>query len=191
MGEVIMVVEIKENQYFEMENGYFKMPNFFYEACYEMGLTRVERDIYACLIRYQNGSNRNPFPSYKTLKKYTLISKNTTIAEGIRGLEEKGLITVISRGSTQGQSNVYKINYLYPVKEEPTEATGGPIRKSNTTTQKTQQKEIKESTGIIPFRRGVHESIITTTEAEKNLKGFAGVGEDDATISRLGEILGF
>lgn len=112
--------KITNKSYFEMESGYFKVPNFLYELAFEMGLNRVERDIYICLVRYANGSTRNPFPSYKKLKKYTMTTRNDTIAKAIRRLEELGLITVISKGTTQGQSNIYKVNYVYPVKvEEP------------------------------------------------------------------------
>lgn len=110
--------KITKKSYFEMESGYFKAPNFLYELAFEIGLNRVERDIYICLVRYANGSTRNPFPSYKTLKKYTMVKKNDTIAKAIRRLEELGLITVVSKGTTQGKSNVYKVNYVYPVKAE-------------------------------------------------------------------------
>ncbi|WP_404989342.1 helix-turn-helix domain-containing protein [Clostridium culturomicium] len=116
-----MNFKITNKSYFEMEHGFFKVPNFIYELAEDMGLNRVERDIYMCLIRYANGSNRNPFPSYKILKKYTMVKKNDTIAKAIRRLEELGLIAVISKGTTQGQSNVYKVNYVYPVKAEKTE----------------------------------------------------------------------
>lgn len=159
---------INDKTYFEMEQGFFKVPNFIYELCYEMGLTRVERDIYLCLLRFQNGSNRNPFPSYKTLKKYTMVKKNTTISAGIKGLEEKGLIEVISRGTTQGQSNVYKVNYIYPEVIESTsedvEVKTSPIKKKQNTSQQKPQKK-----PYIPVRRGKHDDITTSKEREERL----------------------
>lgn len=159
---------INDKTYFEMEQGFFKIPNFIYELSYEMGLTRVERDIYLCLIRFQNGSNRNPFPSYKTLKKYTMITRNDTISSGIKGLEEKGLIEVISRGTTQGKSNVYKVNYIYPeVIESPSEDVEiktSPIKKKQ---NKSQQKAYSKQ--YIPVRRGKHDDITTSKEMEERL----------------------
>lgn len=163
MGKVI----INNNSYFKMEKGFCKIPNFFYEICFEMGLTRVQRDIYACLIRFQNGSNRNPFPSYKTLKKYTMVQKNSTIADGIRGLEEKGLIEVISRGQTQGQSNIYKVNYVY-YEDDDEMPQKAPQKAMKTLGNKTEpNRNAPARVGKIPFKRGVHAEVVTSKEAEE------------------------
>ena len=183
--KVLENVDINNKSYFEMESGYFKAPNFIYEVAHEMGLSRVERDIYICLIRYANGSNRNPFPSYETLRRYTLVKKSNTIAEAIRGLEEMGLITVISRGTTQGQSNVYKVNYIYPA--EPQTATESikssePIK---VLPRQKQQPQVKNSgmdvNTAIPFKRGVHESVITSKEKAEILAEYEGMEFEDAS----------
>lgn len=172
---------INDKTYFEMEQGFFKVPNFIYELCYEMGLTRVERDIYLCLLRFQNGTTRNPFPSYKTLKKYTMITRNDTISAGIKGLEEKGLIEVISRGTTQGQSNVYKVNYIYPEvadsHSEDVEVKTSPIKNKQNISQKKPQ-----SRQSIPVRRGKHDDIETSKETEERLTYFE--SEEYETVER-------
>ena len=148
---------ITNKPYAEIEGGFFIVPNNFGLICTELKLKPNDRLIYLCLLRFANNSDRNPFPSYKRIKDYTGISSDNTVSASIKRLEEVGLIAKLHKGTIQGDSNVYQVNYAYV---EPQEQ----VVQRNAPGQTKTVKQLNQDSLIIPFRRGVHDSIVTSKE---------------------------
>lgn len=160
---------ISNRPYTKDSKGFYIMPNELHYLLYDMGLTAPEKLIYECLIRYSNNSENNPFPSYNTLQKFASCSR-ATVSKSLKNLQSFGLVEVLHRGTKQGDSNIYKINYVYKNKEVSQEVTGSQQKafkgSSNTNISKKKEK------AVIPFKRGYHDSIVTSKEAEDNLKEY-------------------
>lgn len=103
-------VIINSKSYAELEGNYFKVHNDIGVILSKLKLKPNDRLIYLTMLRFANNSG-NPFPSYKKLREHTGIASDSTISASIKRLEEAGLIVKLHRGTTQGDSNVYQINY--------------------------------------------------------------------------------
>lgn len=161
-------IKITDKPYTDLAGGFFIVPNNFGLVMSAIGLKPNDRLIYLTMLRFANNSG-NPFPSYKKIKEYTGISSDNTVSSSIKRLEESGLIEKIHRGTTQGDSNVYKVNYAYL--GEPIEKPSQPkvIKQPKKQPQRA-NKSINEELGVdIPFKRGTHDSIVTSTEAKQRL----------------------
>lgn len=184
-------IKITDKPYTKDSKGFYIMPNELHYILYDMGLTTAEKLIYECLIRYSNNSENNPFPSYNTLQKFASSSR-ATVSKSLKNLQSFGLVEVLHKGTKQGDSNIYKINYVYKDSEVPQKAIGSPQKvfkgSSKVNTHKNKEK------AVIPFRRGYHDSIVTSKEAEDNLKEYesnqeAYAGADEARIDAFFDAL--
>ena len=141
MGKVI----INNRPYTKDSNGFYIMPNELHLLLHEMGCNAYDKLIYEAMVRYSNNSENNPFPSYKKLQEWASCSKGS-VAKSIKHLQELKLLEVLQKGTREGQSNTYKIKYVYGQSEAK---------------KKAQEK------AQIPFKRGVHAEVITSKEAEE------------------------
>ena len=173
---------ITSKSYAELEGSYFKVHNDIGIILSQLKLKPNDRLIYLTMLRFANNSG-NPFPSYKKLREHTGIASDNTISTSIKRLEEAGLIVKVHRGTTQGDSNVYQINYGYinnVVQEEPQEASDSildvedikPLPKQKKQPQKARSKKFNgmDSNAVIPFRRGYHADIVTSKEAKERIE---------------------
>lgn len=84
--------------------GYSQVPNFIYE----LGLSKHELVVIHYLIRCANRKNGGTcYPSIKDISKKCSIPSGTTVGAAIRGLQNKGLITKVTR---RRRSNIYTIS---------------------------------------------------------------------------------
>lgn len=172
MGKVI----INNKSYSEMKGNFFIVPNDLGLVLSEMNLKPNDRLIYLTMLRFANNSG-NPFPSYKKIREYTGISSDSTVSSSLKRLEESGLIEKIHRGTTQGDSNVYKVNYAYLEKSETAyrkaQEPQKEIKQVNTPKAPRQQPyKVNEENVVIPFKRGIHDEIVTSKEAQEMLNYF-------------------
>lgn len=151
-----MSITILNKPYTKDSKGFYIMPNELHYLLHEMGLTAQEKLIYECLIRYSNNSENNPFPSYSTIQKFASCGRGT-ISKGLKKLEELGLVDILQHGTRQGQSNVYRIKYVYDLEkqQEKLRSSNGPNKRSEDV--------------VIPYRRGRHDDIITSKEIEETI----------------------
>lgn len=168
IGKTTKII-ITNRPYTKDSKGFYIMPNELHYLLYDIGLTAQEKLIYECLIRYSNNSENNPFPSYNTLQKFASCSR-ATVSKSLKNLQSFGLVEVLHKGTKQGDSNIYKINYVYKNTEASQEATRSPQKafKGSNSTNTPKKKE----KAVIPFKRGCHDSIVTSKEAEDNLKEY-------------------
>lgn len=173
---------INSKSYAELEGNYFKVHNDIGIILSQLNLKPNDRLIYLTMLRFANNSG-NPFPSYKKLREHTGIASDNTISASIKRLEEAGLIIKIHRGTTQGDSNVYQINYGYinnTVPEQPQKALESipavenikPLPQQKKQPQKARNKKDNgmDSGVVIPWKRGVHDEVQTSKEAKEMLK---------------------
>lgn len=160
---------ISNRPYTKDSKAFFIVPNDLGLLMTELKLKPNDRLVYMCLLRFANNSG-NPYPSYKKIKEYTGIASDSTISASIKRLEQAGLIAKIHQGKAEGDSNVYQVNYVYKGVEPSQKATGSPQKASNGFSNVIAPKDIKGAR--IPFRRGYHESIMTSKEAEDIIKEY-------------------
>ena len=153
MGKVI----INNRPYTKDSKGFYIMPNELHLLLHEMGCNAYDKLIYEAMVRYSNNSENNPFPSYKKLQEWASCSKGS-VAKSIKHLQELKLLEVLQKGTREGQSNTYKIKYVYRQSEAIQEAI-----KINTPPARKKPQEKAQ----IPFKRGVHAEVITSKEAEE------------------------
>lgn len=159
-------VTISNKPYTKDSKGFYIMPNELHIMLYEMGLTGQEKLIYEALVRYSNNSENNPFPSYSTLQKWASCGR-ATVSKGLKKLQELGLVEVLHKGTRQGDSNIYKINYVYGADTEPI---------------KSKAKAKKQA---IPFKRGVGSDGMTPAERDSLINSFAGHEQDYSSFDLI------
>lgn len=153
MGKVI----INNRPYTKDSKGFYIMPNELHLLLHEMGCNAYDKLIYEAMVRYSNNSENNPFPSYKKLQEWASCSKGS-VAKSIKHLQELQLLEVLQKGTREGQSNTYKIKYVYGQSEAIQEAI-------NINTPPARKKPHEKAQ--IPLKRGVHAEVITSKEAEE------------------------
>lgn len=182
---------ISNRPYTKDSKAFFIVPNDLGLLMTKLKLKPNDRLVYMCLLRFANNSG-NPYPSYKKIKEYTGIASDNTVSASIKRLEQVGLICKVHQGKAEGDSNVYQVNYVYIYSEVQQEAIGSPQKafkgSGNINTLKKKEK------AIIPFKRGYHDSIVTSKEAEDNLKEYeankeAYAGTDEARINAFFDAL--
>lgn len=165
-----MNITISNKPYTKDSKGFYIMPNELHYLLNEIGLTAQEKLIYECLIRYSNNSENNPFPSYSTIQRFASCGRGT-ISKGLKKLQDLGVIDVLHHGTRQGESNVYKIRYIYD-SEAKQKASEKPQEKekalSGTNTPVRQKKQFEGTK--IPYNRGVHADIMTLAKVESKMK---------------------
>ena len=178
---------ISNRPYTKDSKAFFIVPNDLGLLMTELKLKPNDRLVYMCLLRFANNSG-NPYPSYKKIKEYTGIASDNTVSASIKRLEQAGLICKVHQGKAEGDSNVYQVNYVYRHSEVQQEAIGS--------TQKAFKgsSNINKEKAVIPWRRGYHDSIVTSKEAEDNLKEYeankeAYAGTDEARINAFFDAL--
>lgn len=182
--------------------GFYIMPNKLHFLLDDLGLSAQEKLIYECLVRYSNNSENNPFPSYSTIQRFASCGRNT-VAKGLKFLQEIGLVVVLEKGSNlTGKSNIYRINYVHDKEQqEPQKASESildiedikPLPQQKEQLQKARNKKYNgmDSGVVIPWKRGVHDGIVTSKEAKEMLNYYesdeymAQVQADEEAIERL------
>ncbi|WP_289128797.1 helix-turn-helix domain-containing protein [uncultured Clostridium sp.] len=164
MGKVI----INNRPYTKDSKGFYIMPNELHLLLHEMGCNAYDKLIYEAMVRYSNNSENNPFPSYKKLQEWASCSKGS-VAKSLKHLQELELLEVLQKGTREGQSNTYKIKYVYGQLEANQEAN-----KPNPPAMKKPQEKVQ-----IPFKRGVHAEVMTSKEAEELSEASKGYSDMD------------
>lgn len=180
-------IKITNKPYTKDSKGFYIMPNELHYLLNEMGCNAYDKLIYEAMVRYSNNSENNPFPSYQKLQEWASCSKGS-VSKSIKHLQELGLLEVIHRGTRQGDSNVYRINYVYSI-TEATKIDSEVVRdKKVINTSFNNKKQIQGNMeGLkIPFKRGTHPDIMTSKESEELQKLTADfVDKDYSDFDRL------
>jgi len=153
--------------YTEMNGEWFIVPNWLGIELTKLGVKANERLVYMTLLRFANNSENNPFPSYKRIQEHTGIVGRTTLSNCLKNLERVGLIEKTHQGTTQGDSNRYKVNYIYP--EGYIESTQKPqegLKQSKRVNTPKGNKKPQESQSV-PYRRGVQSNGLTPEENQE------------------------
>lgn len=158
---------ITNTPYTEMNGGFFILPNWLGLELTKLGVKPTERLIYITLLRFANNSENNPHPGYAKLMEHTGISSTATISACIKNLEKKGLIEKIHKGKRQGDSNIYKVNYVYS--EDCIESCNKPQEGFKQSKSGNAPKNTKEGLNglTMPYRRGVQSNGLTAEENQK------------------------
>lgn len=155
---------ICSTSYTNMDGEFFIIPNWLGIELTKLKVKPNERLIYITLLRFANNSSRNPFPSYKTIQEYTGINSRTTISNSLKRLEDIGLIEKLHKGTIQGDSNIYKVNYIYPSTSNKSQQKPQEGLKQSKRIYTTKVNKKPQETIHVPYRRGVQSNGFTPEE---------------------------
>lgn len=194
---------INNKSYKENGTEFFLVDNRIQKCIAELGLGLPELSVYMFYIRCQN-NKQQARPSMEYILKETPIKSKETVRKAIRNLEKVGLLIQLEKGHS-GKASVYQVNYCYMNKEdvqgEPQKASESilyiedikPLPQQKKQPQKARNKKYNgmDSDAVIPFKRGVHNEIVTSKEAKERLNYYesdeykAQAQADEEAIERL------
>lgn len=115
------MVKISDKNYkmVVFKNRFFIQPDWLMEILNDYCLKPVDRLIYLCLYQHADVHTGECYPSDSVLKRYTGISNNKSIKQGLDRLVQVGLIEIIKKGyydkdKKMSMSNRYRVRYSYP-----------------------------------------------------------------------------
>lgn len=104
---------IIEKPFSDLKQEFYYIPNWLHDVFTDIGLKPTERLVYECLLRFGHNSKNPIKPSYDRISKFTGVKNRSSISKALKRLQEYGLVKVIHKGVTQGDSSIYKIYFPY------------------------------------------------------------------------------
>lgn len=101
----------------EINKKFSIQPDWLMSSLNEYGLRPLDKLIYLCLYQHSDVETGLCYPSYKVLKDYVGIRKDTSIKAGLDRLYKAGLVELIQKGHYSdgiNKSNTYKVKFVYP-----------------------------------------------------------------------------